>query len=661
MAVTLGVIDLAERWILPLLNEALTKTATFFGVDDDQAQDIFNNELIHFAEIVGVGAITLRAKLPLLIVERLGLTSKGFRTKKLLPATQNKVARAKGVTVPITSAAAQMSKEVAEKVVAGAKGSVSGFNSAFNGGLKVLGVTFLGFMVAGNFIDFGNWNSGAYQKTFQKILAKVTFGLLVPDADYRKTKTVSPDVFTKVYNAYKLEGVKGINDPYKLQTVIFTRDTLIDLLDQLGAHLLITQQKASTKDVLLAATALMIFDVQGAPVQTTAPPVVVTPTINSKVFIGVVSQGRLGGAQQFIPRPDDLITSLPDLQQAMENNLTSFLATVAGKIVYETKVVSSILTKDGFRQTGTSRQLQVGTYADGRPKFKTVVNKFAVMRLYIQTDRGTRSKITEIVLGPTDAVAFRPTTAQLQAIQDGVQAGIITRDVEDIKQVTTSQNLAVTTVQRTVPAGAVAIKAEDDVLSADKIEVIDGVMYAINPVFSTRKERTLPEGAFVDRDRHLQTLYRITGGELLTFDTYNNLFTDKERRDLASDSGKFGRIEGRLAEIGITGSTIPTVPFIADVVRKYQGKTRSVDADTFFSGTAPVVTETAMQPSGSGCSSRTLFEWYQSQGQTLPKVEERSVLYQELGLGQDIFYTGTAEQNAKLLTELQRRAGCSVI
>jgi hypothetical protein len=37
----------------------------------------------------------------------------------------------------------------------------------------------------------------------------------------------------------------------------------------------------------------------------------------------------------------------------------------------------------------------------------------------------------------------------------------------------------------------------------------------------------------------------------------------------------------------------------------------------------------------------------------MPSVSSRAALYQQLGLGQSAYYTGTAEQNTKLLKALQ--------
>lgn len=638
MAVTLGIISLAERFALPLINRALQEIAKVFGVSDEVAQDIFTNELLIFAEEVGIGALTLRTKIPTKVAERLGFSSKGFAKRKLPESAQNKVAGAKSKTIAPESAEAILSVEVVRETITNARGIIPGFGIMYDRLVGTLGVTFLAFMAAAQWIDFGNWNSGAYQKLFQKVLEKVTFGLLKPDEDYRKSRTVSADVFDKVFNTYKLEGAVGINDPYKNQSVLFTRDTLLDLTDKLGAHLLVSKGSASTKDVLTAVTLMIVFKESGTAASVPGSPAVTTASVSTKVFVGVVSQGRLGGELTFTPRPDDLITSLADLQDAAQNNLAPFLASVPARVVYEIRVVPSILTRDGFRQTGTARQIEVGVKQDGTPKIKTVVNKFAVVRLYIATDRGTRSKITEIVLGPTDAVQFRPTTGELQALQDDIQKSIVTEDIGDIAA--------------NEGGGTLEIIPGEDALASAPLPSL-----APEPL---RAKLTLPEGVFVDRDRNYQTLFRIVGDELLSYNTYDDLFTELERKALAPDSGKFGRIPDRLREFGINPDAIRAEPFIADVVRKYQNKRRTVGRDVFFAGTAPAVSDTAKQATGSACGVSTLFEWYQQQGQALPSVEARSTLYQELGLGQSAFYTGTAEQNVKLLTELKRRAGCAV-
>jgi hypothetical protein len=65
------------------------------------------------------------------------------------------------------------------------------------------------------------------------------------------------------------------------------------------------------------------------------------------------------------------------------------------------------------------------------------------------------------------------------------------------------------------------------------------------------------------------------------------------------------------------------------------------------------VTSASNNGNKSGLNALTLSEWYQSQGQALPSVSERSVIYERLGLGPSSFYTGTSEQNTKLLNALK--------
>ena len=47
-----------------------------------------------------------------------------------------------------------------------------------------------------------------------------------------------------------------------------------------------------------------------------------------------------------------------------------------------------------------------------------------------------------------------------------------------------------------------------------------------------------------------------------------------------------------------------------------------------------------------------LYEYYTSQGQNLPSVQERAVIYEQKGLGKASDYKGTASQNTQLLGAL---------
>jgi hypothetical protein len=55
----------------------------------------------------------------------------------------------------------------------------------------------------------------------------------------------------------------------------------------------------------------------------------------------------------------------------------------------------------------------------------------------------------------------------------------------------------------------------------------------------------------------------------------------------------------------------------------------------------------------------TLFDYYKGKGQTLPSIQSRAQLYQQSGLGNASSYSGTAEQNTRLLRSLEGGGGQS--
>ena len=72
--------------------------------------------------------------------------------------------------------------------------------------------------------------------------------------------------------------------------------------------------------------------------------------------------------------------------------------------------------------------------------------------------------------------------------------------------------------------------------------------------------------------------------------------------------------------------------------------------------TTPAVSNERNVATKPRANATTLFEWYRAQGRDLPPVAQRSVVYASLGLGVQGYYTGTAEQNTKLLNALKYQA-----
>lgn len=539
--VQFGIFMGLDAILSPLIDKAKAAIAEHYDMTPEEAEDTLANEFIDALAFIGITAISIKTKLPTRAAEKLGFTSKGYYKRQIsgkLPtgagATVAKTVSAKVSTAVLTQTEAVSAIGIAKTTVKGA-GVALGFLE------KRLNTIFLAFLVVGGWIDFGNWETGAYAQTMQKVISFVTFGLLQPDEDWRKSKVSSEDVFGKVFNSYTLSGAIGIRDPFKQQTVLFTRDNMLDLVDQVGAGLLLTTGSASTKNILTATTAMIIFspdagaNIPNYTTQSSSTNTVATPAITtgSKVFTGIISSGVLGTSPTFTARPDDLIESIAELEEAASNNLSAYLATVLSKIVYEVKIVSSIITKDGFKQTGISQQVQSGTYANGTPKYKTVTNKFATLNLYAVTDKGSRAKLTTVVLGPTNTAKLILGNNDIQAIQTKLPSLVTTTKISDIQAVETSEGIVSTP---SVPTSVTPV-----------------------PTPST----------------------------------------------------------------AVSGQPATPVP-----------------AQT------PVATV-------SGAFATTLSGWYSEQGQGLPSISARATLYAELGLGQSSYYTGTAEQNGKLLAALK--------
>jgi len=636
ITVTLGLITLAEKYVLPLINRAIAAIMEVFDVSEKDAKDIMSNEILLFAEQVGIGILLLRAKIPTSIAEKLGFTSKGWKLRPLTgkAATVRSGTTASGIIVP----GGTIIPTIAETsgILLKAKSVLPGFATAFNVLAKTLGLTFLGFIAFNNLVDFGNWNSGAYQKTFQRIFAKITGGLLVPDEDYRKTKTVSPAVFDKVYNTYKLEGVIGINDPYKRQSLVFSRDNLIDLLDIVGADLLRTTQRASTKSVLLASQLFMIFAESKEAPTAIAVKTAAAATPKIKVFTGVLTQGKLGEVDPFIARETDLIDSMEELQTAAQNNLANFIMALPGRIIYEIKIVSSITTKDGFIQRGTRQQIISGYTTAGAPKFRTVINKFATIAIYVFTERNIRTKIQTIVLGPVDSVAFQPKTNEIQLAEQSIKANLITSDISEIQTIKTENDIEIK-----MPA-----IAETNYIN------IETIITGIGRIADLDTWNQIPNGALVEI------------GSLEGLENYRNLFV-KGGRTLfetksANTAGKnVYRLNFSPQTILRFGAILPDGASQI-VSEKNTYATAEAAMASFIAGPQVTLPVTAIPTSNNPnrCLTATIAEFFDVNRMVYPTVAERSKLYETFDLGLANWYTGTAEQNIKLLKELKSRSAC---
>lgn len=594
-AVQLGLWTLIEKYGIPLLNAGVVAIMKTFGVPEQTAKDIMANKIIIAFEEVGIFAATLRTKLPIVVAEYLGFTSKGYTVRTLSQAVEVKLGSS---AIAATSKAAATAAEVsaiAEVVSASRKLSVSPIKTLLDYIFKYAGLTTGIFFAAAQYIDFANWQ-GPYQKVFQGVLSK--FGIN-PDTPLPRANTISADNWKRLYSVIEELKPLGISFPFSDKDKPYSRQNLSDAVDEIAANMTLQGINPTYKNVIAVLLPLVVLENKtrtDTDIDTilnkisTATAIVKTASASTpsvKVFTGIVSQGVVGTGLVFTPRPDDLINDITELKEAAINNLASYLNTLLRKIVYEVKIVSSITGANGFKQTGTTQRIQTGTFANGTPKYKTVTNKFATLIIYAVTDKGSRAKLSTIVLGPVDSAKLIVGQNDLQALQDSLPKEVTTTNINEITSLVSDNTVAVSTPQSTPDyVNNLIPTTEPKVLSAAEI-----------------KSKELNEIAQA------------------------NIARDNARKAAATPAN-FQTTSPKNAEGEIINPT-------AEDIRRFN--------EQF----------TTIKPKP-GTNATNLSEWYTANGQALPPLSVRAEAYQALGLGQASYYTGTAEQNWRFLNALKK-------
>lgn len=689
--------------IASILKSTVQAVAKHYNIPEDDAKVVVTNQIIDIAALVGVGTGTLYSKLGVKTADYLGLKAVSNPKKVLAAATAAKVAAV----------------EANPSSLAAAKNIIAGF---FNGNVfwKILGPLML-FQQVGDWFIFGRPQLQGY---FDAIFGK--------DAVKIPTATDAPPGFSNAewsayYGGVENAGVVGIEGGAAKATIIYSRDALANLVHFIYGQQLKIAGSTTATAIQKAAQPYLRFANTTATAAKPASVAAAAPATTStvKVFTGVVSQGSLGNGTTFTSRPDDLITSGADLIQAAQNNLAPFLAALPGKVIYQIKVVSSVTTKDGFVQRGVSQQVQTGTNANGTPKYKTVVNKFAVMDLYLLTDKGSKTKITEVVLGPTDAINFQPTGNTLTSVENTVKSTLVTSNIQDTGGTFTTQpsgSIGAAPIQQYTASGSLApnlspnATAEQLANRANPTAVTvqyptTGLfhntggfgeemskrvgntiyrLYLLGDPFRNIFGSTIGAGAQADIvGKWLLQNFGFSVGSLPTFN-YADLTTD---RSIALDTGftspgqpgagisdPFTLIKLFLSTNGTpagstsavlngpgSGAAVVNTPtatidryeLIFDpntnkwsVDDKLTGSTKYFDTRQDAEAAAPDVQLSV-------CQAPTLNTYYLILGKSVPSIADRATLYQALSLGQANYYTGTAEQNTKLLAALKAQAGCT--
>lgn len=389
-AITLGIVELAEKYALPLFNRALQEVIELFGVSEEDAKDIVANEILIFAEKIGIGALTLRTKIPSKIAELLGFTTKGFSKRVLSTAAQLKVG---GTAVSTATPTVATVEVVAQTIAKAGKGPISIVKEIADFGMKIAGVTFLGFMVTAQFIDFGNWNSGAYQKTFQGILSK--FGL-VPDQRAPTSNVLSDDMWRRILGIYIELGAVSILDPERGDVLSFTSANFRRVVDKIASRIIFENGKVTLEE-LLAAT--QMFITLGEPVTeakvdrifgvATAQAAAVTTKTLTQINIEGIPFGQIIVPPLVIEK----ISNQEELKEAIRGTIAQFTNQIANRLSFEIQMVRYWVDPQGqMIVPNPSVYIERKTTSIGEST-KTVQNKIVVLSVYFTSHEAKRVKI----------------------------------------------------------------------------------------------------------------------------------------------------------------------------------------------------------------------------------------------------------------------------
>lgn len=498
--------------------------------------------------------------------------------------------------------------------------------------------------------------------------------------------------FQSLLNGFQAAGVTQVKDPTTNTLSPFSQQSLADLINVLyGRQILASSPATPTKLTPLLSVWLTYGGkaaaTTSAPKTTataTATPAVVQKTAPTQIqiYTGVIAAGTLGLPQEFVARSDDMIDSIDELTAAAKNNLAAFVAALPGKFYYEVSIVPTVKTKAGTTVKGGAVQILTGYTTKGVPKYKTIYNKFAVLKVGVQDANGKSVALGTITLGPTNASQFNPTPTDLSSVNSDISANLFTSDISSVQTVIAPQGLAVATVAPANPnpptSGSVSAGVDTTTApqSGGASFIASNVTFAIpagGSIFITTQPHNVTPIVYarsgnIVRVLNLQTLvptyscgayacYKdLSGNEqqvsnigqvwdqgIALFEAKTGLkyydLPQQNPADLQSafQTGPYANLPGQMT--AFTGASA-----LNDFVAFIQNLAPGGNID--ISGNGASLTDAAK-------AATSLSAFYAAQGTPLPSIPDRAALYESHGLGAASTYTGTAEQNNRLLSVLK--------
>lgn len=579
------------------------------GLTEEQTDEAMYEWVLIALSGTAITVASLKSRLPIRLADRLGLKLQTAGRKETSTGTKLGVEKA-------------------------LKGSLL-TQSAMLKVLKTLGLSFVASLpwLPGLIQQFGDQASFAPKAAndfYQKFFGVRPFTEASPlDSPGKFT----PAEFQDYARSLEAAGIKGIEYGFPKGTVLYSRTALAELIDYVtGIENANARPTTVAKITPLLAKYLIGITGTPSPIGTSSsvggsatakPSGASTPAAASlpaagagastyapvKVFTGILSSGTLGAAQPFNSKEDDLINSALELRDIAQTNAAAFLATLPSKVVYELKIVNSVIASDGTKRVGATVQVPNGRLASGAIKYKYVNNKFAVMTLYLIKKDGTRTKITDITLGPTDVANFNPNAEQLAGIGNNLVQSVATNSTDDIAKVITdtpTEVVPTSTALAPLPNYNFAVKQPGDL----------GYAFYMRPAFEQNQASYLavPDYKF--------------------YDTSYQRITEEQYRRGTGDTRDYTN-SGYYLNNGVFTQATTYRPSHLEAT------------------SAPPTTTTTATAAGVAAKATNLSQYYAALGQTIPSLSARGQTYQSLGLGAASLYTGTIEQNTKLLAALQ--------
>lgn len=557
------------------------------GITQEESESYVSNVVVDIIGTGVVGSILIYKKIPVTLIRKLGLSG-GKPTKRAISAQAT--AKIEALTPSIVTNTFFKKAAI-----------LFGIYKAIEGLVWLVNVPIQA-------VEPGIYQAKQANDIWESIIGKRPFSEPSPLESPGPFKTSEFEDYARSLEA---TGIQGFEAPYG--SFIYSRTELAKLVDYIYGAELAKGKTLTSKTIVPILAPYLIISAGKTPTKpttsgsTTATTPLSVPKV--QVFSGVLSQGVLGKGLEFQARPDDMIETAQEMLDAASNNLAPWLGTLPSRVTYQVRVVSSVTTKDGFTQKGSVVQVISGYNTNGTPKYKTVVNKFAVLDLYVLNDKGSRIKLQTIVLGPVDSVKFQVGNGTIQAIETAIQKVVATTDIGSIKGVETTAPVTITTPQSQI------------------------VQTQVNT------NQLTPQPPVVG-DMAIETVYAYIGDKAVVFNPRLNMWGVRMPVGNVYWPGKAQAYQyAGIAEVPSNPEPAPApAPAVGTVVAP-----PTVPAPV-------VVPPAAPKP---GANAQTLFEWYSANSQAMPTLQQRSVIYENFGLGKAIYYTGTAEQNTKLLLKLK--------